>query len=136
MLVKQGAVEYKQVNDIVHRFSSPSAASPFCESASLPHETSTKSDPAEAGGSARSLQHLELHEHRLLCAGIQSRLASLRERINASGKAVLRPSSAIMDQSFAPALDYLRGVVRDFATSSSQVVAEADVSKRSREDDS
>ncbi len=120
MMVKHGTIEQKQVIDIVRHYSS-SPSTPFCDSTPTPapHEKSKMAEHTEANGSRGSLPHLGLYENRLLYAGIQSRLAALRDRIHASGKAVLRPSNAIMGPPFAPALAFLRGVVRDVAASAS-----------------
>mmetsp|Transcript_31528 Transcript_31528/g.65964 ORF Transcript_31528/g.65964 Transcript_31528/m.65964 type:complete len:254 (-) Transcript_31528:67-828(-) len=130
MMVKQGSIEPKQVIDIVRHFSSSTAA-PSCNPTPKPHEAF---QIAEAGEFSHTSSHLKLHEHQMLCAGIQSRLAALRERIHTCGKAVLRPSNAIMGQPFAPALDFLRGVVRDVAAFDTQA-EDSIVRKRPRADE-
>jgi hypothetical protein len=133
MMVKQRTIEHKQVIDIVLHFSS-SMAAPFLRQPTSPLRTVSKaSDLVEAEGSSCNLSDIKLRDHRLLCAGIQSRLATLRERIHASGKAVLRPSNAIMGPPFAPALDFLRDVVREVSASAA-AAEHSSPTKRTRED--
>ena len=134
MVVKQGTIERKQVIDIIHHFSL-STADPFCEKAPTPPQALESKTSKHLGieGSGCISPHTELHEIRLLCAGILSRLATLRERIHAYGKAVLRPSNAIMGPPFAPALDYLQGLVREISLSAA-ATEEAAARKRARVD--
>jgi hypothetical protein len=54
---------------------------------------------------------------RSICRGVLLRLAALRDRIRAAGRAVLPPSRAVMGPPFVPALDFLRGLVLDAAAS-------------------
>jgi hypothetical protein len=131
MMVKQGTIEHTQVIDIVLHFTS-SMAPPFLRQPTS-RTVSKASDLVEAEGLSCNLSDIQLHEHRLLCAGIQSRLAALRERILASGKAVLRPSNAIMGPPFAPALDFLRNVVREVSASAA-AAEHSSPKKRTRED--
>jgi hypothetical protein len=132
MLVKQGTIQHKQAVCIIMHFSRSTAA-PSCDTISAPHEATKEADLVGAEASSPSAPTPE--RLRLLCAGILARLAALRERIQASGRAVLRPSNAIMGRPFVPALDFLRRVVSDVAAPAAHAEEAAAARKRPRSDE-
>ena len=60
----------------------------------------------------RCLENRDMRAH---CSAVAERLAVLRDRILAAGKAALPPSRAVMGPPFVPALDFLRRLVLDAA---------------------
>ena len=70
-----------------------------------------------------------------LCSGVLDRLEMFSNRIRSSGKAILPPSKAVMGPPFAPALDFLREVIREaIATETVNVVPPIETRKRMRAD--
>ncbi len=61
----------------------------------------------------------------LLCQEVELRLATLRGRICAAGKAKLPHSRAVMGPPFVPALDFLRDAVRSLAVAAAAEAAAA-----------
>ncbi len=62
-----------------------------------------------------------------LCEGVYARLRALSDRIHASGRVPLLPSTAIMGREFLPALRFLRAAVRDAAAAGLRAAAAAAV---------
>ena len=69
---------------------------------------------------------------RPLCAGVAARLAALRDRIRATGTALLPPSRAVLGPPFIPALDLLRSLVLDAGGSASATAADCGRAPESR----
>lgn len=60
-----------------------------------------------------------------LCEGVYARLRALSDRIHASGRAPMLPSTAVMGREFLPALRFLRAAVRDAAAAGLRAAAAA-----------
>ena len=103
-LVKQGTMRRSEVAEILFQ-ESDSETSAF--SLSQFDSTAYKFDIHE-----RSRGQTEKRD---ICNGVAARLAALRDRILAAGKAALPPSRAVMGPPFVPALDFLRRLVLDAA---------------------
>jgi hypothetical protein len=96
-MVMQGAIAPKQVNE-----HSPFLRIPILRTSTSPTRSIKHAELVVADGASCRPSQLESHKTLQLYAGVQSRLATLRERIQTCGKAVLRPSNAIMGQPFGP----------------------------------
>ena len=107
-LVKQGTMKPCEVVQILR-----------CCSKSIrtrqPCLNPARSDSCHSDSNA-AVAHIQLSLYmRSLCIGVAARLAALRDRILAAGKAALPPSRAVMGPPFVPALDFLRRLVLDAA---------------------
>ncbi len=60
-----------------------------------------------------------------LCEGVYARLRALSDRIHASGRVPMLPSTAVMGREFLPALRFLRAAVRDAAAAGLRAAAAA-----------
>ena len=102
-LVKEGTMSPVTTRQILER-------SNACHLQCRASESSTESDSDVVSAAMRCLENRDMRAH---CSAVAERLAVLRDRILAAGKAALPPSRAVMGPPFVPALDFLRRLVLD-----------------------
>ena len=108
-LVECGTIDRCQVTGILDELLRSRKASKGNTSSSKPLNVQPSPSSTEPFSDA------ERHVQAEIYAGIQARLDALSQRIRTSGRASLPPSKAVMGPPFAPALDFLRGILRDIA---------------------
>ena len=112
-LVKQGTMKPCEVVQIL-RCCSKSIRTPAPGVHPRNDGDPARSDSCHSDDSNAAVAHIHPpHYMRSLCIGVAARLAALRDRILAAGKAALPPSRAVMGPPFVPALDFLRRLVLD-----------------------
>lgn len=138
-LVEKGTIDKREVLDILKIVSNKK---------DLLFETNTTNSSVNVNMASKESADLVSNLDADLSSSVLERLEMFGSRIRAAGKATLVPSRAVMGPPFAPALDFLRGVVRDAvirdpepsATAAEVAVAEHPIDrstesrKRSRED--